>query len=40
MEANKNIWIFNHYAVTPDLLGGVRHFDFDKKFLNYFERSI
>jgi glycosyltransferase involved in cell wall biosynthesis len=22
------IWIFNHYAVTPDLPGGTRHFDF------------
>jgi len=31
MEANKNIWIFNHYAVTPDLPGGTRHFDFGKE---------
>lgn len=23
-----NIWILNHYAVTPDLPGGTRHFDF------------
>lgn len=22
-----NIWVFNHYAVTPDLPGGTRHFD-------------
>lgn len=22
-----NLWIFNHYAVTPDLPGGTRHFD-------------
>jgi len=31
MEPNKNIWIFNHYAVTPDLPGGTRHFDFGKE---------
>jgi len=24
------IWIFNHYAVTPDLPGGTRHFDFGR----------
>ncbi len=24
----KNIWIFNHYALTPDMSGGTRHFDF------------
>ena len=23
----KSIWIFNHYALTPDLPGGTRHFD-------------
>ena len=23
-----NIWILNHYAVTPDFPGGTRHFDF------------
>jgi len=22
-----NIWIFNHYAITPDLPGGTRHYD-------------
>ena len=22
-----NLWIFNHYAITPDLPGGTRHFD-------------
>jgi len=27
----KNIWIFNHYAITPDLPGGTRHFDFGKE---------
>ena len=26
-----NIWIFNHYAITPDLPGGTRHFDFGKE---------
>lgn len=26
-----NIWIFNHYAITPNLPGGIRHFDFEKK---------
>jgi len=28
---NRNIWIFNHYAITPDLPGGTRHFDFVKE---------
>jgi len=27
----KNIWIFNHYAITPNLPGGTRHFDFAKE---------
>lgn len=27
----RNIWIFNHYAITPDLPGGTRHFDFGKE---------
>jgi len=31
MKKFKNIWIFNHYAVTPDLPGGTRHFDFAKE---------
>jgi hypothetical protein len=22
-----NLWILNHYAVSPDLPGGTRHFD-------------
>ena len=26
-----NIWIFNHYAITPDLAGGTRHYDFARK---------
>ena len=28
---SKNIWIFNHYAITPNLPGGTRHFDFGKE---------
>ncbi len=31
MKEFKNIWIFNHYAITPDLPGGTRHFDFAKE---------
>jgi len=31
MKINKNIWIFNHYAITPALPGGTRHFDFAKE---------
>jgi len=27
----KSIWIFNHYAITPDFPGGTRHFDFGKE---------
>lgn len=26
-----NIWIFNRYAITPDLPGGTRHFDLSKE---------
>jgi len=26
-----HIWILNHYAVTPDLPGGTRHFDFGRE---------
>jgi hypothetical protein len=28
---NKNIWIFNHYAITPDLPGGTRHYDLGRE---------
>ncbi len=28
-----NIWIFNHYAITPNLPGGTRHFDFAKELI-------
>jgi len=27
----ESIWIFNHYAPTPDLPGRTRHFDFGKE---------
>lgn len=27
----KNIWILNHYAITPDIAGGTRHFDLGKE---------
>jgi glycosyltransferase involved in cell wall biosynthesis len=30
-----NIWIFNHYAVTPDLAGGTRHFDLGKELVSH-----
>ena len=26
-----NIWIFNHHALTPDMSGGTRHYDFSKE---------
>ena len=26
-----NIWILNHYALTPDMSGGTRHYDFAKE---------
>jgi len=29
-----NIWVFNHYALTPDLPGGTRHFDFARELTN------
>ncbi len=31
LDENLNIWIFNHYAITPELSGGTRHFDFAKE---------
>jgi len=27
----KNIWILNHYAVTPDMAGGTRHYDLGRE---------
>lgn len=29
-----NIWIFNHYAITPNFSGGTRHFDLAKQLVN------
>jgi glycosyltransferase involved in cell wall biosynthesis len=26
-----NLWIFNHHALTPDMSGGTRHYDFAKE---------
>jgi len=26
-----NIWVLNHYAITPDMSGGTRHYDFGKE---------
>lgn len=26
-----NVWIFNHYAITPDLPGGTRHYDLSRE---------
>lgn len=31
MKESKVIWMFNHYAVTPDMPGGTRHYDFAKE---------
>ncbi len=28
---NKNIWSLYHYALTPDLSRGTRHYDFGKE---------
>jgi hypothetical protein len=28
-----NIWILNHHALTPDMSGGTRHYDFAKELL-------
>ena len=29
----KNIWILNHYAITPDMPGSTRHYDFGQELL-------
>ena len=26
-KISKSVWILNHYAVTPDMSGGTRHYD-------------
>jgi len=31
MRRNKNVWILNHAAVTPDMPGGTRHFNLGKE---------
>ena len=38
----KKIWILNHYAITPNLPGGTRHFDFGKELVKrgYLERYV
>ena len=28
---SKSVWIFNHYAMTPDMPGGSRHYDLSKE---------
>jgi glycosyltransferase involved in cell wall biosynthesis len=28
-----NIWIFNHYAITPDMPGGTRHYDLSRELI-------
>ncbi|WP_422445576.1 glycosyltransferase family 4 protein [Thermoanaerobacterium sp. DL9XJH110] len=33
--AAKKIWIFNHYAITPDMSGGTRHYDLAKELVKY-----
>lgn len=33
--AVKKIWIFNHYAITPDMSGGTRHYDLAKELVKY-----
>lgn len=32
-STKKSLWIFNHYAVTPDMPGGTRHYDFSKELI-------
>ena len=27
----KNIWILNHYAISPDMAGGTRHYDLGRE---------
>jgi len=31
MKNNKIVWMFNHYAVTPEMPDGTRHYDFAKE---------
>jgi len=32
--AKKNLWIFNHYAITPDMPGGSRHYDLARELVD------
>ncbi|MGB9790945.1 MAG: glycosyltransferase family 4 protein [Thermacetogeniaceae bacterium] len=31
MENRRNIWILNHYAISPDMAGGTRHYDLGRE---------
>jgi len=33
MNNKKSLWIFNHYAVPPEMPGGTRHFDYAKELI-------
>jgi len=30
---SKNIWVLNHYAVSPDMAGGTRHYDLGRELI-------
>lgn len=36
----KTIWILNHYAITPDLPGGTRHFDIARQLVKNGHRVV
>jgi len=29
----KKIWILNHYAISPDMAGGTRHYDLGRELI-------
>lgn len=31
MDNNHNVWILNHYAISPDMAGGTRHYDLGRE---------
>jgi len=35
-----NLWIFNHYAVTPDMPGGTRHYDLARELVKRGHRVV
>ncbi|MGC9019436.1 MAG: glycosyltransferase, partial [Candidatus Bipolaricaulaceae bacterium] len=35
-----NIWIFNHYAIPPDLPGGTRHYDLGRELVKRGHRVV